>query len=144
MLLAGAGLQPHSARVGARQGLASDPVGGFLAVPLSDSLKRVDDERRVLRSEPRAGLWRAQTPQMFRYGVLQRALDAPDAAEFTDEAQAVERLGLTARAVLGSACNVKITFPDDMALAEAILAAGAASLGASPQDDDQAAGFGTA
>ena len=126
-----------------QRGLADDPVGGFLAVPLSDALKRVDGERRVVRSEARDGLWRAQTPQMFRYGVLQKALASPDAADFTDEAQAVERLGMTARAVLGSAGNVKITFPDDMALAEAILAASASSLPASPPDD-QAAGFRTA
>jgi 2-C-methyl-D-erythritol 4-phosphate cytidylyltransferase len=120
--------------------LADDAVGGFLAVPLSDSLKRVDEARRVVRSEPRAGLWRAQTPQMFRYGVLQQALSAPDAADCTDEAQAVEQLGFTARAVPGSACNVKITLPDDMALAEAILAASASRSG----EDAQAAGFGTA
>ena len=100
--------------------LANDDVGGFLALP--DTLKRVDDDSRVVRTEPREGLWRAQTPQMFRFGVLRRAFALPGLDGFTDEAQAVERLGLKPRAVVGNAFNVKVTFPDDLALASAILA----------------------
>ena len=102
--------------------LANDDVGGFLALPVTDTLKRVDDDARVVRTEPREGLWRAQTPQMFRYGVLRRAFALPGLDGFTDEAQAVEALGLKPRAVVGSAFNVKVTFPDDLALASAILA----------------------
>lgn len=102
--------------------LANDDVGGFLALPVTDTLKRVDDDSRVVRTEPREGLWRAQTPQMFRFGVLRRAFALPGLDGFTDEAQAVERLGLKPRAVVGNAFNVKVTFPDDLALASAILA----------------------
>jgi len=101
--------------------LASDDVGGFLALPLTDTLKRVDAVARVVRTEPREGLWRAQTPQMFRFGVLRRAFALPGRDGFTDEAQAVEALGLAPRAVVGNAFNVKVTFPDDLALASAIL-----------------------
>ena len=101
---------------------ANDDVGGFLALPVTDTLKRVDDDSRVVRTEPREGLWRAQTPQMFRLGVLRRAFALPGLDGFTDEAQAVERLGLKPRAVVGNAFNVKVTFPDDLALASAILA----------------------
>ena len=69
----------------------------------------------MLRTENRAGLWQAQTPQMFRYGVLVRALADPAAFECTDEAQAVEALGLAPRLVRGSLANIKVTFPDDLA-----------------------------
>ena len=102
--------------------LANDDVGGFLALPVTDTLKRVDDDSRVVRTEPREGLWRAQTPQMFRFGVLRRALALPGLDGLTDEAQAVEGLGLKPRVVVGNAFNVKVTFPDDLALASAILA----------------------
>jgi len=67
--------------------LANDDVGGFLALPVTDTLKRVDDDSRVVRTEPREGLWRAQTPQMFRFGVLRRAFALPGLDGFTDEAQ---------------------------------------------------------
>ncbi|MEO8344207.1 MAG: 2-C-methyl-D-erythritol 4-phosphate cytidylyltransferase [Betaproteobacteria bacterium] len=106
--------------------LEHDAVGGLLAVPVADTLKRGDDAvdaPRVLRTEDRAQLWRAQTPQMFRYGLLMRALACPGADECTDEAQAVEALGLSARLVQGSRANIKVTFPDDLQLAAAILAA---------------------
>jgi 2-C-methyl-D-erythritol 4-phosphate cytidylyltransferase len=102
--------------------LEGDAVGGLLAVPVADTLKRSDSEQRVVRTEPREGLWRAQTPQMFRYGFLARALDSADLASVTDEASAVEALGLSPRLVLGSERNVKVTYPEDLALAELILA----------------------
>jgi 2-C-methyl-D-erythritol 4-phosphate cytidylyltransferase len=105
-----------------RTEVADDPVGGLLAVPMASSLKRSNAQRRVARSESRDGLWHAQTPQMFRYGVLRRALALPDAGQATDESQAVEALGLAPRLVTGSRINFKITYPDDLALAEAILA----------------------
>ena len=110
--------------------LKDEAVGGLLAVPVADTLKRGDgdvDAPRVLRTENRAGLWQAQTPQMFRYGVLTRALAHPAARECTDEAQAVEALGLAPRLVRGSQANLKVTFPDDLRLAAAILASQAPS-----------------
>jgi 2-C-methyl-D-erythritol 4-phosphate cytidylyltransferase len=106
-----------------------DAVGGLLAVPVADALKRSDgdvDAPRVLRTEDRAGMWQAQTPQMFRYGVLMRALAHPAARECADEAQAVEALGLAPQLVRGSPANLKVTFPDDLQLAAAILASQAA------------------
>jgi 2-C-methyl-D-erythritol 4-phosphate cytidylyltransferase len=75
---------------------------------------------------PREGLWRALTPQMFRYGVLRRALalGIERGRELTDEASAIEALGLRPRLVPGGADNVKVTLPGDLALAAAILAQG--------------------
>lgn len=102
--------------------LQDDPVGGILAVPLADTLKRADSEQRIARTEPRADLWQAQTPQMFRYGLLQEALLASGSLP-TDEAQAIESLGLKPRLVPGEARNLKITYPQDLQLAEAILKA---------------------
>lgn len=100
-----------------------DEVGGLLAVPVADTLKRADADGRVAQTVPRAGLWRAQTPQMFRYGLLTRALrQAAERSEtVTDEAQAVEMLGLRPRLVLGSADNIKITVSEDLQRAERIL-----------------------
>lgn len=103
--------------------VADDDIGGFLALPVTETLKRLGNDARVARTEPRDALWRAQTPQMFRYGVLRKALDRSASLDATDEASAVERLGLRPHAVIGSATNVKITFPDDLQLAAAILAA---------------------
>jgi 2-C-methyl-D-erythritol 4-phosphate cytidylyltransferase len=77
--------------------LADDPVGGLLATPVADTLKRVDDDQRVARTESRDGLWQAQTPQMFRYGLLSRLL--AEHAGGTDEASAVEAAGLKPRLV---------------------------------------------
>ena len=116
---------PQDALVRLVEHLIDDAVGGLLAVPVADTLKRGDgdvDAPRVLRTENRAGLWQAQTPQMFRYGVLTRALAQTTALECTDEAQAVEALGLSPRLVRGSQSNLKVTFPDDLPLAAAILA----------------------
>lgn len=102
--------------------LQDDAVGGLLAIPLADTLKRADSAQRVAATEPRAGLWQAQTPQMFRYGVLKKALQNAGATP-TDEAQAVEALGLKPLLVPGELRNLKITYPQDLALAEAILMA---------------------
>ena len=114
---------PHDALARLIADLLHDDVGGLLAIPVADTLKRgVGTVPRVLRTENRAGLWQAQTPQMFRYGVLTRAFAEPEARECTDEAQAVEALGLAPRLVRGSLSNIKITFPDDLPLATAILA----------------------
>lgn len=101
--------------------LEEDEVGGLLAIPVSDTLKRADPQGRVLATEPREGLWQAQTPQMFRYGILSRALAVSAASEVTDESRAVEMLGLKPRLVPGDAANLKVTFPQDLLLAERIL-----------------------
>ena len=101
--------------------LQDDPVGGLLAVPVPDTLKRADlqDPTLVGTTVPRDGLWQAQTPQMFRYGLLRRALDNHD--QVTDEAGAVEALGLQPRLVVADVTNFKVTYPQDMALAAQIL-----------------------
>ncbi len=101
--------------------LDAEQVGGLLAIPLADTLKREDGARGVLRTEPRELLWQAQTPQMFRYAVLLRAMQAGNLNGVTDEASAVEQLGLRPRLVLGSSTNLKVTFAEDVALAELIL-----------------------
>ena len=99
--------------------LAADPVGGILAVPVADTLKRADADQRVAATEPRDGLWQAQTPQMFRYGPLRDALDNCQAV--TDEAGAIEAAGLKPRLVRGDATNLKVTYPADLGLAAMIL-----------------------
>jgi len=98
-----------------------DDTGGLLAVPLADTLKRANRDSRVARTEPRDNLWLAQTPQMFRYRLLIEALRAGDPAVATDEARAIEGLGLKPRLVMGTPSNIKVTFPEDLALAELIL-----------------------
>jgi len=97
----------------------ADEVGGILAVPVADTLKRSDGEHRVVATEPREGLWQAQTPQMFRHGMLLRALR--DAEHVTDDASAVEALGYKPRLVRGSTKNLKVTFPSDLEIAGGIL-----------------------
>jgi 2-C-methyl-D-erythritol 4-phosphate cytidylyltransferase len=100
-----------------------DEVGGLLALPLPDTLKS-EEGGRVLATVPREHKWLAQTPQMFRLQALHDALAAVAASGFagiTDEASAMERLGLKPRLVEGSAQNFKVTYPADFALAEAIL-----------------------
>lgn len=102
--------------------IQDDEVGGLLAVPVADTLKRASKQQRVVSTESRESLWQAQTPQMFRYGILKEALTKSDGAP-TDEAQAVESLGLSPKLVTGQLRNLKITYPQDLALAEAIIAA---------------------
>ncbi|MCE9633702.1 MAG: 2-C-methyl-D-erythritol 4-phosphate cytidylyltransferase [Methylophilales bacterium] len=101
--------------------LSEDKVGGLLALPLADTLKRGDAGGRVADTVPRDGLWQAQTPQMFRYGLLTQALETLGTATPTDEAQAVEHLGFAPKLVTGDARNLKVTYPQDLALAELIL-----------------------
>jgi 2-C-methyl-D-erythritol 4-phosphate cytidylyltransferase len=129
--------------------LAAHPLGGLLAVPVADTLKRAADAAAgtagadgaagtagtagaagaaapaVARTVERAGLWRAQTPQMFRYRRLCQALDAAHAAGSfpSDESQALEWLGEQPLLVAGAASNLKITSSADMALAAAVLRA---------------------
>lgn len=101
--------------------LADDAVGGLLALPVVDTLKRADAAGRVIKTEPRDGLWQAQTPQMFRYRALFEALRAIDPALTTDEASAMEALGLQPRLVTGDTRNLKVTYPHDLELAALIL-----------------------
>jgi len=103
-----------------------DPVGGLLAIPVPDTLKVNDGRGRSVRTADRSALWRALTPQIFRYGLLRRALALCVEREraVTDEASAVEALGLRPRLVPGRSDNIKLTTPADRVLAEAILRAG--------------------
>jgi len=101
--------------------VGDDPAGGLLAMPVADTLKRGDGDRRSIRTESRTGLWQAQTPQMFRYDLLLRALRACDPGQATDEAAAVEALGLKPKLVQSDATNLKVTHAHDLALAELIL-----------------------
>lgn len=105
--------------------VADDAVGGLLALPVADTIKR-SDAGRVSATLDRNGLWQAQTPQVFRYGLLKAALQDALAAGVvvTDEAAALERSGHAPLLVAGSARNIKLTWPQDMALAAALLAAG--------------------
>jgi 2-C-methyl-D-erythritol 4-phosphate cytidylyltransferase len=100
--------------------LENDAVGGLLAMPLADTLKRAGDDQRVSFTIPRNDLWQAQTPQMFRYATLKKAL-----AEFngtpTDEAEAIEMLGLKPKLVVGELRNLKVTYPQDLAVLTALL-----------------------
>jgi 2-C-methyl-D-erythritol 4-phosphate cytidylyltransferase len=103
--------------------LRDDAVGGLLAAPVVDTLKRADDVGRIAQTVPRERLWRALTPQMFRRDVLLRALQSAVASgtAVTDEAQAVEALGLRPRLIAGDADNIKITLPEDVDRAARIL-----------------------
>lgn len=109
--------------------LGDDPVGGILAVPVRDTLKRCAADGSIVDTVDRTALWHALTPQMFRLGVLRdaiaRVLDAGGLV--TDEAQAIERAGLTPKVVAGHSDNLKITHPEDLPLAAMILAAQAAT-----------------
>jgi len=114
------------------EALKDDPVGGIMALPVADTLKRVapgDGQAHIARTESRDGLWQAQTPQMFRVGMLRTAIERAqqDGHDLTDEASAIEWLGHAPRLVQGSLRNFKVTYPEDFALAEAILSRPAAS-----------------
>lgn len=96
-----------------------DETGGILAVPVADTLKRAAPDRRIEATLPREHLWLAQTPQMFRYGLLREALSHNRVV--TDEACAVEALGRRPLLVAADTSNLKVTYPADIALAEKIL-----------------------
>jgi 2-C-methyl-D-erythritol 4-phosphate cytidylyltransferase len=99
--------------------LRDDEVGGILAVPVADTLKRADAQQRIAYTEPREGLWQAQTPQMFRVGPLSQAL--LQCKNVTDEASAIEALGLQPKLVASDSSNFKVTYPQDIELAELLL-----------------------
>ncbi|MGO0706861.1 2-C-methyl-D-erythritol 4-phosphate cytidylyltransferase [Pseudomonas paracarnis] len=96
--------------------LADDPVGGLLAVPARDTLKRVDKHGRVVDTVDRSLIWQAYTPQMFRLGALHRALADSLVADavITDEASAMEWSGQAPRLIEGRSDNIKVTLPEDL------------------------------
>ena len=97
---------------------SDDAVGGLLAHPLADTLK-IEQDGRVASTLSREDKWLAQTPQMFRLGMLRQALEG--ASEVTDEAGAIEAMGLKPLLVPAGAQNFKVTYPEDFAMAEAVL-----------------------
>ncbi|MCB1744587.1 MAG: 2-C-methyl-D-erythritol 4-phosphate cytidylyltransferase [Gammaproteobacteria bacterium] len=101
----------------------ADPVGAILALPVRDTVKRSDAHGRIAVTVPRDDLWRAQTPQAFRFEALLGALENAGRAGVvvTDEAQAMERIGANARLVTGSERNIKLTVAEDLALLERYL-----------------------
>lgn len=102
---------------------SSDTVGAILALPVADTVKTAGKDeggvQRIAATQDRSQLWLAQTPQMFRAGLLTQALSQAPGA--TDEASAIEKMGLRPRLVLGSRQNLKVTYPEDVAIAEALL-----------------------
>ena len=105
--------------------LLQERAGGLLAVPVRDTLKESDSSQLVVRTVERSRIWQAATPQMFRFAVLQRAIQRVQAEHkiVTDEASAVEALGLPVRLVPGRSDNIKVTYPEDLVLAAAVLQA---------------------
>lgn len=105
------------------QGLESTD-GAILAMPVGDTLKRAGDSQEIIATVDRTGLWSAQTPQLFRINALADAIDAAQLAgcDLTDEASAMEYVGIQPLLVMGSAANIKITHSSDLAIAEALLA----------------------
>src|SRR5438067_11142236 len=102
---------------------AGDAIGAILALPVAETVKTAGKDeagvQRIAATQDRSQLWLAQTPQMFRAGLLTQALTKAPGA--TDEAAAIERMGLRPRLVLGSRQNLKVTYPEDVAIAQAIL-----------------------
>ena len=97
------------------------PEGGILAVPVADTLKRADGGKQIEHTVSRAGLWQAQTPQLFRAGLLLQALSAEDLSAVTDEASAVEALGIRPLLVEGESANLKLTLPQDEIIVRLLL-----------------------
>ena len=105
--------------------LSSHEVGGLLGLPMADTVKRCNDKGQVDETVSRHDLWRALTPQMFRLNILKQALEQAlaDDAVVTDEASAIERMGLQPQIVAGHSDNIKVTRPEDLELAQIYLAA---------------------
>ncbi|STZ76241.1 2-C-methyl-D-erythritol 4-phosphate cytidylyltransferase [Bergeriella denitrificans] len=101
----------------------SRPEGGILAVPVADTLKRAAAGGNIAETVARSGLWQAQTPQLFQTALLQRALAQADLSAVTDEASAVEMLGIAPKLVLGDTRNLKLTLPQDEIIVRLLLGA---------------------
>jgi len=118
---------PQSALNRLLDALDNDPHaqqhGALLAIPVADTLKRQATPHLVHSAQtiPREGIWQAQTPQAFQAALLHRALSQSDLSQITDDASAVEQLGLQPALVTGDSRNIKLTRPDDAALAEYFL-----------------------
>ena len=100
--------------------LKDDLVGGLMAYPLTDTIKKSDEENRVVESPSREHLWQAQTPQMYRYKMLRDALEKFDGTP-TDESQAIERLGEKPKLIKGNFKNFKVTYPEDLNILEQLI-----------------------
>jgi 2-C-methyl-D-erythritol 4-phosphate cytidylyltransferase len=103
--------------------ISATEVGGLLALPLADTLKRADAHGLVDETIPRLQLWQAQTPQMFRHAELQQALSTHLHRQPTDEAQAMEWMGHQPKLVLGDLKNMKVTYPQDITVVAALMQA---------------------
>lgn len=102
--------------------LTNNNIGGILAVPVADTLKQIDSQSTIVKTIDRSSLWQAQTPQMFRFGILYSSLkNAKNQQLITDEASAIELAGLSVKIIQGQTDNIKITRPTDLDLAEFIL-----------------------
>lgn len=117
-----------AARVGITESLVNnfirdivdDKVGGILAIPVLDTVKRVDKKQQIIRTEKRDEIWLAQTPQMFRFDLLNKALKSFKGNP-TDESEAIEAFGLSPKIVKGNLVNFKITYPDDLMRIEKLI-----------------------
>ncbi len=89
-----------------------------VAIPVVDTLKRVTENNEIIETVDRNDLWRAQTPQGFKYGLIRKAMKKK--YNFTDDASAIEQLGIKPHIVLGTEMNIKITVPQDLEIAKAI------------------------
>ena len=99
--------------------LKTDEIGGILALSSHDTLKSVQGDNIIIGTLDRSHIWRALTPQMFRYGLLKNALEVAEGnAAITDEASALELQGMQPKIVEGRPDNIKITRPEDLALAQ--------------------------
>lgn len=99
--------------------LEHDDIGGLLALPLADTLKQTNAANELVKTVSREGLWQAQTPQMFRYSMLKEALERFEGAP-TDESEAIEAIGHSPQLVQGELRNLKVTYPQDLVLLEAL------------------------
>ena len=99
------------------------PVGGILALPVADTLKRGNGENHIAETVSRSGLWQAQTPQLFQTTLLHQALSVEDLSDITDEASAVEKLGVQPLLVQGDTRNLKLTLPQDEFIVRLLLQA---------------------
>ena len=117
-----------AARVGITESLVNnfireivdDKVGGILAIPALDTVKRVDKKQQIIRTEKRDEIWLAQTPQMFRFGILKDAYMSFKGNP-TDESEAIEAFGLSPKVVKGNLVNFKITYPEDLMRVEKLI-----------------------
>ena len=117
-----------AARVGITESLVNnfireivdDKVGGILAIPALDTVKRVDKKQQIIRTEKRDEIWLAQTPQMFRFDILKDAYISFEGNP-TDESEAIEAFGLSPKIVKGNLVNFKITYPDDLMRIEKLI-----------------------